>query len=144
MYGDKRNKSLTAKEQANTEGLSVQEVECHMDVEVFLEGQAGWEVDSPHHPIILHEMFQHTTEQGWKEEEHMICQGYQQGLPKLDPKVDISAVWLVGPQTSREEFKSLYYEVYKLWWLLASPPGQSEWIEELVVEVVSSLEGCLG
>ena len=25
------------------------------------EGQAGWEVDSPHCPIILHEMFQHAT-----------------------------------------------------------------------------------
>ena len=38
MYRDKWNKSLTAKEQANTEGLSVREVECHMDVEMFLEG----------------------------------------------------------------------------------------------------------
>ena len=35
-----------------------------MDVEMFLEGHAGWEVDSPHHPIILHEMFQHAIEQG--------------------------------------------------------------------------------
>ena len=73
MYGDNWNKSLTAKEQANTEVLSVREVECHMDVEMFLEGQAGWEVDSPHHPVILHEMFQHTAEQGQKEVECMIC-----------------------------------------------------------------------
>ena len=75
MYGDKQNKSLTDKEQANTEGLSVREVEYHMDVEMFLEGQAGWEVDSPHCSVILHEMFQHAMEQGWKEAEHMICWG---------------------------------------------------------------------
>ena len=73
MYGDKRNKSLAAKEQTNTEGLSVREVECHMDVEMFLEGQAGWEVDNLHLPVILHKMFQHAMEQGQKEVEHMIC-----------------------------------------------------------------------
>ena len=73
MYGDKWNKSLAAKEWVSTEGLSVREVEWHMDVEMFLEGQAGWEVDSPHQPIILHEMFQHAMEQGQKEAEHMIC-----------------------------------------------------------------------
>ena len=39
-------------------------------------------------------------------------------------------------QTIREEFKSLYYEVYKLWRLLGSPPGEPELIEE----VVASLE----
>ena len=31
-----------------------------MDVELFLEGKARWEVDSPHHLVMLHEMFQHT------------------------------------------------------------------------------------
>ena len=115
-----------------------------MDVEMFLEGQAGWEVDSPHHPIILHEMFQHAAEQRQKEAECMICQGYQHSLLKLDPKVDVSAIQLVGPQTSREEFKSLYFKVYKLWRLLGSPPGELEWIKKLVVEVVSSLEDYLG
>ena len=45
------------------------EMECHMDVDMFLDGYAGWEVGSPHCPIILHEMFLHTMEQGWKEAE---------------------------------------------------------------------------
>ena len=40
-YGGRLRKSLTTKEWANTEGLSVREVEHHMDVEMFLEGQAG-------------------------------------------------------------------------------------------------------
>ena len=66
MYGDKCNKSHAAKEWANTEWMSVREVEWHMDVEMFLEGQAGLEGDSPHSPVILHEMFQHAAEQGQK------------------------------------------------------------------------------
>ena len=57
------------------EGLSVREIECHMDMEMFLDGSAGWEVGSPHHPVILHKMLQHAAEQGQKEAEHMICQG---------------------------------------------------------------------
>ena len=111
-----------------------------MDVELFLEWQARWEVDSPHCLVILHEMFQHALEQGWKEAECMVCQGHQHGLLKLDSKVDVSAVQLVGPQTSREEFKYLYYEVYKLWRLLGSPPREPE----LVAEVLSPLEDCQG
>ena len=54
------------------EGLLVREMECHMVVEMFLEGQAGWEIDSPHFPIIMHEMFQYAAEQGQKEMECMI------------------------------------------------------------------------
>ena len=104
----------------------------------------GDKQNSPHHPIILHKMFQHATEQGQKEGESMICQGWQHGLSRLDPKADISAVQLVGPQTSREEFKSLYCEVYKLHRLLGSPSGELEQIKELIAEVVSSLEDCLG
>ena len=30
--------SLTTKEWASTEGLSMREMECHMDVEMFLDG----------------------------------------------------------------------------------------------------------
>ena len=48
----------------------------------------------------------------------MVCQDHQHGLPKLDPEADVSAVQLVGPQTSRKEIESLYCEVYKLWRVL--------------------------
>ena len=78
--------------------------------------------DIPHHLMMLHKMFQHVSEQGQKEAECMVCQGHQQGLPKLDPKVNISAVQLVGAQTSRREIESLYYEVYKLQRLPGFPP----------------------
>ena len=135
-YGSKKDKSLTAKGQAAKEGMLVWETEHLMDVKLFLEGQARSEADSSHCLIILHEMFQHTSEQGQKEVEHMIHQGCWHGLPKLDPKVDVPAVQLVGLQTCREEFESLYYEVYKLLRLLGSPPREPE----LVAQVMSSLE----
>ena len=70
----------------------------------------------------------------------MVHQGHQHGLPKLDPETDVSTIQLVGPQTSREEIKSLYYEVYKLQRLPGSPLGELE----LVAEVVSLLEDCWG
>ena len=70
----------------------------------------------------------------------MVCWGCWHGLLRLDPEADISTIQLVGPQTSRKEIKSLYYDVYKLWRLPGSPPGEPE----LVAEVVSSLEDCQG
>ena len=111
-----------------------------MDVKLFLKGQAKWEADNPHCLVMLHKMFQHASEQGQKEAEHIVCQGHQHRLPKLDPEVDVSAVQLVGPQTSWKEIESLYYKVYKLWRLPGSPPRELE----LMAEVVSSLEDCQG
>ena len=125
-YRGRMNKSLTTNERANTEGLSVREMECHIDVEMFLDGHAGWKVGIPHHPIILHKMFQHAAEQGQKEVECMICWGCQHSLPKLDPKADVSTIQLLGSQTSKEEFRTLYYEVYKLRRLPGSPLGEPE------------------
>ena len=137
-YRSKWDKSLAVKGWAARDGLSVQETEWLMDVELFLEGQARWGADNPHHLIILHEMFQHASEQGQKEAEKKVCWGHCHGL--LKPEADVSAIQLVWPQTSREEFKSLYYEVYKLWGLLGSPPREPELIEK----VVASLEDCQG
>ena len=73
-------------------------------------------------------MFQYATEQGWKELEWMILWGCQHGLPKL------------GPQISKEEFRDLYYEVYKLRRLPRSPPWELEWMEKLAVKIISSLK----
>ena len=88
-------------------------------------------------PITLYEMFLHAAEQGQKEVECMICCGHWHGLPKLDLKADVSAIQLVGPQTNKEEFRVLYYEVYKLRRLPGSPLGELEQIEELTAEIVS-------
>ena len=72
-YGSKRDKSITGKGWVAKHGLLVWGAECLMDVELFLEGQARWEVDSPHHIVLLHKMFQYALEQGQKEVECMIC-----------------------------------------------------------------------
>ena len=114
-----------------------------MDVDMFLDGYIRWEVGSPHHSIILNEMFLYAIEQGWKEAEWMICWGHQQGLPKLDPQAYVSTIQLVGPQTSKEGFRHLYYQVYKLRRLPGSPPWGPEWMEKLATEIVSSLKDCL-
>ena len=111
-----------------------------MDVELFLEGQAKWEADSPHCLMMLNEMFCHAADQGWKEAEQMVHWGHQKELPKLDPEADLSAVQLVSPHTIQEELHSLYLKVYKQWRLPGSPPGEPELMEE----VVSSFDDCQG
>ena len=92
-----------------------------MDVELFLEGLTKWEEDSPHQLVMLYEMFEHATNEGQKEAEGMVCQGHWQGLPKLGPEADLSAIQLVGPKTTKEEIVSLYLEVYKQQRLPGSP-----------------------
>ena len=63
-YGSKREKFQVAKWWAADEQRPVWEMERVMDVELFLEGQAQWEEDSPHCLVIMHEMFQHTAAKG--------------------------------------------------------------------------------
>ena len=111
-----------------------------MDIELFLEGQAKWEADSPHCLMMLCEMFHHTVDQGWKEAAWMVCEGHQQELPKLDPETDLSTIQLVDPHTSKKEIQSLYLEVYKQWRLLRSPPGELELMEE----ILSFFDDCQG
>ena len=90
--------------------------------------------------MMLYEMFCHAADQGRKEAEQRVSQGRQQGLPKLDPEVELSAIQLVSPHTSKKEIQSLYLEVYKQQRLLGSPPGELELMEE----VVSYLDDCQG
>ena len=101
-------------------------------------GQAKWEEDSPHWLAMMYKMFRHAANKGQKEAECTVCQGHWKGLPKLDPKADLSTVQLVGAETTKEEILSLYLEVYKQQRLPGSPPGEPE----LMQEVVSSFESC--
>ena len=77
-------------------------------MELFLKGQTKWEEDSPHHLAMLYDMFRYAADEGQKEAECIVHQGHQQGLPKLNPEVDVSAIELVGPQMTKEEIESLY------------------------------------
>ena len=45
------------------------ELERAMDVDLLLEIQDNWPKDSPHHLVILHEMFLHAASEGQKEAE---------------------------------------------------------------------------
>ena len=122
QYQDKWHKTLATKEWTQKEGLSIQEVECHLDAELFLDEYPWWDVRGPHGPFILQRMFVHDAESGKKQAERLICHGCQHGLPRLDPKEDVPAIQLVGYQTSREEIWDLFHQVYMLKRLPRTPP----------------------
>ena len=124
-------------------GLSIQEAECHLDTELFLNVYPRWDIGEPHHPFILQQMFIHATEARQKEAERLICHGCQQGLPNLDSGADIPAIQLVGHQMSSKEIGDLYCQVYalrRLPWPLLCGPERAQWITE---DIVSSLKDCL-
>ena len=69
-YGCKREKSQEAKWRSAEEQKPVPEMErAALDVDLFLDAQEQWAKDSPHHLVILHEMFLHAASKGWKEAE---------------------------------------------------------------------------
>ena len=106
-----------------------------MDVELFLETQSNWAEDSPHHLMILHEMFQHAAIEGQKEVEQIICRGHWQNMPQLNLEADIPAVQLVGSETTKEELLEIYLEVYKLHRLPGSPPGEPAILKEVMASL---------
>ena len=136
-------KTLATKEWVSREGLSIWEMEWCMDTKMFLDEHLHWEAEWLHCPLILQEMFLQAAHSGRKEAEWVICQGCQHDPPHLDPQVDVPMVQVVGPWTSREEIRDLYYQVYKLWRLPGSLLCGLEWAEELVRNVVSSLKNHL-
>ena len=111
-------RSQVAQERAEDEGISVQESEQMVDLELFLDEYPQWGLGTPHQSVVLHEMFLHTTGQGWKEAECMFCRG---SVPEPDPRVDQSAMELVGYQMSRREIRDIYHSVYLLRRSLGSP-----------------------
>ena len=66
------HKSQTTREWAMEVGLSIREVEQRLNAELFLDKYPRWGIEAPHQSVILHEMFLHATEQGWKEAERLI------------------------------------------------------------------------
>ena len=61
-YGDRMNKSQTAREQAIEAGLLFREAEQRLDAKLFLNEYPRWELGAPHWSVILHEMFLHAAE----------------------------------------------------------------------------------
>ena len=120
-YRNKWEKFQEAKQQSIEEWRPVQELEWAMDVDLFLEIQNKWAEDSPHHLVILYEMFQHAAIEGQKEAEQIVCWGCQQNMPQLNPEAGAPAIQLVGLEMTWEELLNIYLEVYKLHWLPGSP-----------------------
>ena len=130
-YGCKREKSQEAKWRSTEEQRPMHEMERAVDVDLFLEAQAPWAKDSPHHLVIFHKMFLHAASEGQKEAERVVCQGCWWYMPQLDPEAGIPAVQLVHPGIDREELLGLYLEVYKLHRLPGSPPGELAILKEV-------------
>ena len=56
------HKSQTAREQAIEVGLLFREAEQRLDAKLSLNKYPRWEIEAPHQPVIIHEMFLHATE----------------------------------------------------------------------------------
>ena len=140
-YCSKWEKSQEAKWRSAVEQRLVHKLERAMDVDLFLELQGKWAKDSPHHLVILHEMFCHVASEGQKEVEQIICQGHQQHMPQLNPEAGIPTIELVGLETCREELLEIYLEVHKLHRLPESPPGEPAIAQEVLAAVPDCLQG---
>ena len=70
-YGNHIQRSQVAQERAGEKGISVWESERQVDLELFLDEYPWWGLGTPCWSIVLHEMFLHTAEGGWKEAECM-------------------------------------------------------------------------
>ena len=88
-------------------------------------------------------MFLHAAEQGQKEAECMCCQGCQTHIPEPSPKVDQSAMELVGYQTSRREMQGIYHSVYLLWRCPGSPSCGASRRRRAIQDILSFLQAQL-
>ena len=74
IYGDRMEKTWEVHCMAEQEGLSYREAKQIVESDLFLDEYPRWDLGSPHHLIILHEMFLHVESRGWKEAECMCCE----------------------------------------------------------------------
>ena len=138
-YGGCIERRWVAQERAREKGISVQELERWVDLELFLDEYPWWGLGTPHGSVILHEMFLHAMEWGQKEVECMFCQGHWGSIYEPDPGADQSAMELVGYWTSWKEMSDIYHSMY----LLQRSPGSpscGEWQRRHTIQdILSSL-----
>ena len=118
-YGNCIWRSWLAQERARETGISIQESERQVDLELLLDEYPWYGLGTPHQSVVLHKMFLHATEPGQKEVECMFCQGHQGSIYEPDPGADQSAMELVGYHTSWREMRDIYHSIY----LLKRSPG---------------------
>ena len=142
QYGGRIQKSKIAWEQARETGTSVREAECRIDIGLFLNKYPRWELGTPHQLVILHEMFLHAAEQGWKEAECTVCWAHWGSASEPNLEAGHSAMELVGYWTSHKEIQDIYQSVY----LLRRPlglPSCGDKLRRTIRDILSSLTDCL-
>ena len=70
----------------------------------------------------------------------MCCQGHQSSIPVPNPKVDQSAMELVGYQMSRKEIRDMYYSVYLLKRSPRTPSCMESRRRRAIQDILSSLQ----
>ena len=131
--------SWVAWERAGEMGISIQESERQVDMELFLDEYPQWGLGTPHQSVVLHEMFLHATEQGQKEVECMFCRGHRGSICEPDPGADQSAMELVGYHMSWKEMRDIYHSIYLLRRSLGFP-SCGEWQRRRTIQdILSSL-----
>ena len=118
-------------------GTSIREVECQINVRLFLDKYPQWELGIPHWSVILHEMFLHAANRGQKEAEHMVCWGCVTGP---NPGAVQSAMELVGYQTSHREIRDVYQSIYLLQRQLGIPSCGEQIRKGTIRDILSSLK----
>ena len=100
-YGSKWERCQEAKRRS-TEGWGpIREMEWAVDVDLFLNAQNQWAEDSPHHLVLLYEMFLHVVAEGQKEGKMSYSpEATWWHTPQLDPRVALPTIQLVHPGIS--------------------------------------------
>ena len=85
---------------AEENDTSICEAEHQIDIRLFLDKYPRWDLRTWHRAIILHKMFLHAADRGWKEAEQMVHWGHCSSMYDPESKTDQSAMELVGYHTS--------------------------------------------
>ena len=88
-------------------------------------------------------MFLHGAATGQSEHDCTICWGQREPLPKWDLGVEPTAMELIHPDSTQEDIKDLYWDMYQLWRL-----PRRGWCKEgtngcLCKEILDSIKECL-
>ena len=102
-YKNKRDKAVATKGWAAQEGWSVRETKRIMDIELFLEGQAKWEEDSPHQLVILYKMFRHALMRGRKKQSIWSAEATRRAFPSWTQRQTYPPSSLLAPKPPRKK-----------------------------------------
>ena len=119
------------------------EAEHLLDIGLFLDKYPRWELGMPHRAVILHEMFLHAADKGWKEAEWMVHWGLCGSVHDSGSEADQSAMELVGYHTSQSEMRDIYQSIYLLRRTLGLPPCGAQSRRKAIQDILSSLKGRL-